>query len=68
MKDEKGKLEPPLHLGMPFGEALERYIHTDPEEVEPAKGKKAKGLRAAKRSSSASPPTSSEIRKQTPEA
>lgn len=28
------KLEPKLHLDMDFGEALERFIQTKPEEVE----------------------------------
>lgn len=27
------KLEPKLHLDMDFGEALERFIQTDPKEV-----------------------------------
>jgi hypothetical protein len=47
--DEKRKLEPPLHLDMPFDEALARYAQTDPEEVEPPKGKKPKVPKAAKR-------------------
>jgi hypothetical protein len=34
----KKKLESPLFLDMPFGEALARYARTKPEEVEPAPG------------------------------
>lgn len=49
MTDEKRKLEPPLHLNMPFAEALERFVHTDPAEVVPPKGKKPKVAKAAKR-------------------
>jgi hypothetical protein len=39
------KLEPPLHLDMAFGEALQRYAQTKPEEVEPPPGKPRKGAR-----------------------
>jgi hypothetical protein len=39
---EPKKLEPPLYLDMPFGEALGRYAQTKPEEVEPPPGKKRK--------------------------
>ena len=43
MKDKKAKkLEPPLHLDMEFGEALQRFAQTKPEEVEPPKGRKKK--------------------------
>ena len=47
--DAKRKLEPPLHLDMPFEEALQRFAQTKPEEVEPAPGKKPKVAKAAKR-------------------
>lgn len=30
----KRKYQPPLHLDMPFDEAMERLAQTDPEEVE----------------------------------
>jgi hypothetical protein len=34
MTDEKRrKTEPPLYLDMEFGEALERFVRTDPKEV-----------------------------------
>lgn len=46
--DEKRKLEPPLHLDMPFDEALARYAQTDPAEVEPPRGKRPKGGKVAK--------------------
>ena len=39
------KLERPLYLDMPFGEALARYAQTKPEEVEPPPGKKRKKAR-----------------------
>ena len=39
------KLERPLYLNMPFGEALARYAQTKPDEVEPAPGQKRKGAR-----------------------
>jgi len=42
---EPKKLERPLHLDMPFGEALARYAQTKPEEVEPPPGQKRKGGR-----------------------
>jgi hypothetical protein len=43
MKDKKArKTEPPLHLDMEFGEALIRFAQTNPEEVEPPKGRKKK--------------------------
>jgi hypothetical protein len=43
MTDEKPKqMEPPLLLGMSFGEALKRFAHTKPEEVEPLAGRKKK--------------------------
>ncbi len=38
MSDER-KTEPPLHLDMPFDEALRRYAQTKPEEVELPAGK-----------------------------
>lgn len=41
----ESKLERPLHLDMPFGEALARYAQTKPEEVEPAPGQKRKSAR-----------------------
>jgi len=34
MTDQKRKLEPPLNLDMDFGEALKRFLQTDPKEVE----------------------------------
>ena len=50
MTDDKArKTEPPLHLDMEFGEALERFARTKPEEVEPPKGKAPKVAKAAKR-------------------
>lgn len=39
------KLERPLFLDMPFGEALARYAQTKPEEVEPPEGRKRKAAR-----------------------
>ncbi len=39
------KLERPLYLDMPFGEAMARYAQTKPEEVEPPPGKKRKAAR-----------------------
>lgn len=36
------KTEPPLHLDMPFDEALRRFVQTKPEEVKPPPGRKAK--------------------------
>jgi hypothetical protein len=39
------KLERPLFLEMPFGEALARYGLTKPEEVTPAPGQKRKGVK-----------------------
>ena len=39
------KLERPLYLDMPFGEALARYGLTKPDEVEPAPGQKRKSPR-----------------------
>lgn len=36
------KLEPPLYLDLPTDEALARFIQTDPSEVKPAPGQKAK--------------------------
>jgi hypothetical protein len=50
MTDDKArKTEPPLHLDMEFGEALERFARTKPEEVEPPKDKSRKIAKAAKR-------------------
>lgn len=49
MSDEDRKTEPPLHLDMPFAEALERFVRTDPAEVEPPRGKKAKVAKSTKR-------------------
>ncbi len=40
MTDEKRKTDPPLHLDMPFEEALQRFVQTKPEEVQPPAGKK----------------------------
>ena len=40
--NDKKKLERPLYLDMPFGEALERFARTDPAEVKPAPGQKRK--------------------------
>lgn len=34
MTNKGKKLEPPLSLGMDFGEALSRFAVTDPEEVQ----------------------------------
>lgn len=45
MSNEGKKLERPLYLDMPFGEALARYAQTKPEEVEPAPGQKRKSAR-----------------------
>jgi len=39
------KLERPLYLDMPFGEALARYAQTNPEEVKPPPTRKRKGAR-----------------------
>lgn len=36
----KGEREKPLGLDMPFGEALARFIQTDPKEVEALAGKR----------------------------
>lgn len=44
--DDKRKHEPSLHLDMPFEEALARFVQTNPAQVEPAAGKKAKKKRA----------------------
>jgi hypothetical protein len=49
MSEKTRKTEPPLHLDMPFAEALERFVRTNPEEVAPPKGKKPKVAKAAKR-------------------
>jgi hypothetical protein len=43
MKEKK--LERPLFLDIPFGEALARYAQTKPEEVEQPPGRKRKGAR-----------------------
>ena len=49
------KLEPHLGLDMPFDEALERFIQTDPKEVEASiersKQKKPPGTKKKKRKS-----------------
>lgn len=34
MTEEKKTLEPPLFLDMDFGEALARFVQTDPKEVQ----------------------------------
>jgi len=39
------KPERPLYLNLPFDEALTRYIGTDPNEVEPPKGRRRKAAR-----------------------
>jgi hypothetical protein len=39
MSDEKKKTEQPLHLDMPFEEALERFAQTNTAGVEPPQGK-----------------------------
>ncbi len=39
------KLERPLYLDLPFGEALERFARTKVEEIDPPKGRKRKGAR-----------------------
>jgi hypothetical protein len=36
----KGEREKPLGLDMPFGEALARFIHTDPKEAQELAQKK----------------------------
>jgi hypothetical protein len=42
----KEKYEKALALDMPFGEALERFAHTDPRELpEPKKAKKPRKLK-----------------------
>lgn len=56
MTDKKRTQEPPLFLDMDFGEALERFARTDPEEVKQsvdrAKEKtKPPGEKPARRSS-----------------
>ena len=47
MTDQKRKLEPPLKLDLDFGQALERFLQTDPKEVdesiERSKSKKPPG-------------------------
>jgi hypothetical protein len=48
MSDDR-KTEPPLHLDIPFEEALRRYVQTDPNEVEPPAGKEPKVTKAARR-------------------
>ena len=40
------KLERPLYLDMPFDEALQRFVQTKPEEVEPPKGRQRKSARS----------------------
>jgi hypothetical protein len=47
--DAKRKNEPPLHLDMPFDEALVRYASTNPAEVQPPAGKKAKIYKVPKK-------------------
>jgi len=42
MTDEKRETEPPLHLDLPFDEALARLAQTNPDEVEPPNGRKRK--------------------------
>ena len=55
MTDEKRQTEPPLYLNMDFGEALARFIRTDPKQVADSivrsKQKKKPGDNAARRSS-----------------
>jgi hypothetical protein len=34
MAKKRGKYEPPMFLDMPFGQALRRFIGTDPAEVD----------------------------------
>lgn len=41
MNDDR-KTEPPLHIDLPFDEALARFAQTNPAEVEPPKGKPKK--------------------------
>jgi hypothetical protein len=43
------KLDRPLFLDMPFGEALTRFVHTKPEEVEAATSRKRKSPKHKKR-------------------
>ncbi len=46
MKEKKPrKTDPPLHLDMEFGEALQRFVQTKPEEVEAPKGREKKARR-----------------------
>jgi hypothetical protein len=42
MTDEPKKHDPPLHLDMPFGEALERFAKTRTEDVLEGKHKKSR--------------------------
>ncbi len=55
MTDEKRKHEPPLNLDMDFGEALTRFLQTDPQEVqesiERSKQKKPPGDKVARKPS-----------------
>jgi hypothetical protein len=43
--NEAKKPERPLYLDMDFGEALQRFAQTKPEEVTPAPGQKRKPAR-----------------------
>ncbi len=45
MNEESKKLERPLYLDMPFGEALARFAQTKPAEVEQLTPKTAKGAK-----------------------
>ncbi len=63
MTEKDRKLEPPLHLDMPFEEALERFAHTRPEEVEPPKGKRPKIEKTAKQLASHTAQTNKEEEK-----
>jgi hypothetical protein len=53
MTRKGGKQEPPLHLDLDFGEALERFARTDPKvverSIERAKKKKPPGTEPPRR-------------------
>ena len=51
MAKPKKKYEKPLHLDMPFDEALQRYAHTDPRELKKQPAKKRKKRKTLSRSS-----------------
>lgn len=51
------KTEPPLHLDMPFDEALRRFIQTKPEELPAAPGRRKKGAESKPGAPKAKPST-----------